>query len=226
MQFATILAVVDKPDVYVMLNNVASTFSYLTLYLRYFLIILSLFWMVFALFNLWSVSVAGGGQPNKLLPSKAQPTMAGAWMQAIVAGLLFIMAYKMLPAALMSSLITGDVIGVEIYSVGTYAPGTVDNAAIRSLIQDVIGTLMQFIGWLAYFRGFNIWYQMGQGTTEHRASRVIGYFFFGSLCMAFMWVNSLIANTLGFDLFGFFMQNKHLALIAPSACVYIYVRQL
>lgn len=205
MQFATILAAVDKPDVFVMLNNVANAFSWVTLYFRYFLILLSLFWMLFALFNLWSVSVAGGGQASKLLPSKAQPTIMGAWMQAIVAGLLFIMAYKMLPAALMSSLVTGDVIGVEIYSVGTYSPNNATNADIRALIQDVIGTLMQFIAWLAYFRGFNIWYQMGQGTTEHRASRVIGYFFFGTLCMSFLWVNSLIANTLGFDLFGFFM---------------------
>lgn len=205
MQFATILAAVDQPDVFVMLNNLANAFSYITLYFRYFLIVLSLLWMFFALFNLWSVSVAGGGQPTKLLPSKAQPTVAGAWMQAIVAGLLFIMAYKMLPAAVMSSLVTGDVIGVEIYSVGTYSPDTAGNAEIRALIQDVIGTLMQFIAWLAYFKGFNTWYQMGQGTTDHRASRVIGYFFFGTLCMSFEWVNSLIANTLGFDLFGLFM---------------------
>lgn len=205
MQFATVLAAVDKPDIFVLLTNLASAFSYLTLFLRYFLIALALLWMIFAFANLWSVSTANGGAPNKFFPSKSQPTAAGAWMQMFVSGLLFIMAYKMLPASILSSVITGDVIGVEIYSMGTYDTSALDGEDARDIIVDVLRSVMQFIGWLAYYRGFSTWYHMSQGTTDERVGRVFGYFIFGTLCMSIEWVNSLIANTIGFDLFGFFV---------------------
>lgn len=205
MHFATILAAVDKPDIFVLMTNLATAFSYLTLFIRYFLIGASLLWMIFAFFNLWSVSTANNGQPNKFFPSKSQPTSAGAWMQMFVAGLTFIMAYKMLPAAIFSSLILGDVIGVEIYAVGTYDVNNLDAESTRSIIRDLIRTVMQFVGWLSYYRGLSAWYHIGQGTTEDKPSRVVGYFIFGTLCMAIEWVNSLLANTIGFDIFGIFM---------------------
>ena len=205
MQLAVIFAAVDKPDIFVLMTNLSSAFSYLTLFVRYFLIGLALLWMIFAFGNLWSVSTAINGQPNRFLPSKSQPTAAGAWMQMFVAGLTFIMAYKMLPAAVLSSLIMGDVIGVEIYSVGTYDTSNLGADDTRNIIRDLIRTVMQFVGWLAYYRGLSAWYHIGQGTTDDKPGRVFGYFLFGTMCIAIEWVNSLLANTIGFDLFGIFM---------------------
>lgn len=205
MEFALIFAAVDKPDIFVLMTNLASAFSWFTLFLRWFLIAASLVWMVFSFANLWAVSTANGGQPNKFFPTKSQPTMAGAWMQMLIAGLTFIMAYKMVPLSVMNSLITGEASGVQIYSIGTYDLSSVSDTDARAIIQDLFKTVMQFIGWLAYYRGFSTWYHMSQGTTEHRPSRIIGYFFFGTLCLSVDWVDSLISNTLGFDLFGFFM---------------------
>lgn len=205
MELAVIFAAVDKPDIFVLMTNLSSAFSWFTLFIRWFLIATSLVWMVFAFANLWAVSTANGGQPNKFFPTRSQPTMAGAWMQMLIAGLTFILAYKMLPASVIHSLVTGEDTGVQIYSIGSYDTSNIQAEESRAIIRDLFNTVMQFIGWLAYYRGFSTWYHMSQGTTEHRASRIFGYFFFGTLCMSIDWVNSLVANTMGFDLFGLFM---------------------
>lgn len=114
MELAVIFAAVDKPDIFVLMTNLSSAFSWFTLFIRWFLIATSLVWMVFAFANLWSVSTANGGQPNKFFPTRSQPTMAGAWMQMLIAGLTFILAYKMLPASVIHSLVTGEDTGIQI----------------------------------------------------------------------------------------------------------------
>lgn len=192
------------PDALVMIEGIAGALEYGFFFLRYFLMVIAVIYMVYAIGNLYSITSSPVGQPNKLFPSRAQPTVGSAWVQLVVAGLLMLTATTLLPIASSMSVLTGEAT-ISYYSVGSYA--ATDND-ITSAVSQLLNRAFVFIGLLAFFRGFVTWWKITNGESEHKFGRVLGFFFFGVLCFNITFVNALIANTIGFDLFGFLLNTN------------------
>lgn len=189
------------PDGFKIIYNLSIATAYFIVFLRYTMLVVSIIWVVYAILNLYAVASAQNGQPSKFLATKSQPTATGAWIQLAIAGMLFILSKQLVPAAVFAQLLTGSADYVDIqYSVGGYVAPTTGQETYK-LIKGFIRLFMQFIGLMAWFRGYIIWYNIAQGTSDARGSKVIGYFIFGTLCFCMPWFNDLLVNTLGFDFF-------------------------
>lgn len=192
------------PDALVMIENLSGAMEYAFFFLRYLLMALAATYMVYAIFNLYSLTSAPTGQPNKMFPSRSQPTVGSAWMQLVLAGLIMLTATTLLPIASSMSVITGEAT-ISYYSVGSYESQGSD---ITSAVSQLLNRAFVFIGLLAFYRGFATWWKITNGESEHKIGRVFGFFFFGVLCFNITFVNALIANTIGFDLLGFLLNTN------------------
>lgn len=195
------------PDGFQIVYNLTVAFSYFIRFLRYFIIVVSLLWTVFAILNLYSVASAQNGQPSKFLPTRSQPTAGGAWLQLVIAGMTFIFAKEFIPASVMSALLTGTSDYVELYSVPEAFTEPQTSEQTFALVRGLVHSALQFMGILAWFRGYLIWYNIAQGTSDKTAGKVLGYFVFGTACFAMEWINELLSNTIGFDFFQMFFGN-------------------
>lgn len=187
------------PDALVMIKNLSSIFEYAFLFLRWLLMVMSVLYTAFAILNLYSLTSSPSGQMQKMFPSRAQPTIGSAWMQFVVAGILMLTAMTLLPIATSTSVLSGDST-VQYYSIGSY---NTDTTNLQTAVQDLLARSFAFVGLLAFWRGFSTWWKITNGESEHKFGRVIGFFFFGVLCFNIEFVNALVANSIGFDLFGF-----------------------
>lgn len=192
------------PDALEMIKNLSSVFEYAFLFLRWVLMIMSVLYMAFAILNLYSLTASPTGQVQKMFPSRAQPTIGSAWIQFVVAGLLMLTAMTLLPIATTSSFLSGES-SVQYYSVGSYDAGA-DN--LQTAIQNLLSRAFTFVGLLAVWRGFATWWKITNGESEHKFGRVLGFFFFGMLCFNIEFVNALVANSIGFDIFGFLFKTN------------------
>lgn len=199
----TIFAV-GYPDALEMIKNLSGAMEYGFFFLRYLLMALAVMYMVYAISNLYSITSSPAGQPNKMFPSRSQPTAGSAWVQLVVAGLLMLTATTLLPIASSMSVITGEAT-ISYYSVGSY--DTADND-ITTAVSQLLNRAFVFIGLLAFYRGFATWWKITNGESEHKFGRVLGFFFFGVLCFNITFVNAIVANTIGFDLFGFLLNTN------------------
>lgn len=200
-----LLLTVNKPDIIVMLSNMALAFDYLLKFLRYALVFLSLVWVFYALLNLYALASASSGVPNKFFPTQAQPTTAGAFAQLFVAGLLFTFAWNLLPMAIMSSSVMDSIAGVKVYSLGSYDTTNPNSDMVRKLSYDLLIKVMQFIGFMGMFKGIRLWYQVSQGTNNEPSWKIMGYLFWGMVAFNFEWFYSLLTSIMGFDFLGLFM---------------------
>lgn len=199
MSLAIIAA--SAPDALQMIKNLSGALEYLFSFLRLFMIVAAFVWMFLSLINVYAVTSSNGGQAMKMLPSSAQPTHAGAWMQFVVSGLTLLAAWTLLPLATGMEFITGTP-ELTMYSIGSYDAGSKDmTLAVKQLVQRGLA----FVGLLAFYRGLALWFNIGQGKSQHGFGRVVGYFFFGLCCFSMDFINALIANTLGFDFFSFIL---------------------
>ena len=192
---------VDFPDALVMIRNLSGAFEYLFLMLRYMLMVFSILWAAYSILNMYALSTSANGQMNRLMPSRYQTTMAGAWMQLVVASLTMLVAMTFLPLATGMSAITGEAT-ITYYSVGSYTANT-DNLTLA--VTEFLERAFALIGLIAFARGAITWYKISNGEYDHKFTRVLGYFFFSLLCFNISFVNALIANTIGFDLLGFIL---------------------
>ena len=192
------------PDALEMIKNLSGAMEYAFSFLRWFLMALSVVYAAYAIYNLYSITSSTTGQLNKMFPSRAQPTIASAWMQLVLAGLLLITAMTLLPIATSMSAITGKAT-ISYYSIGSYDATTDD---LQTAVGQLLNRAFIFLGLLAVFRGFITWWKITNGESEHKAGRVIGFFFFGLLCFNIEFVNALVANTIGFDIFGFLISTN------------------
>lgn len=193
------------PDALVMINNISGAMEYGFAFLRYFLMVLAVLYMIYAILNLYAITTSATGQPNKMFPSRSQPTLGSAWVQLVVAGLLMLTATTLLPIASSMSIITGDAT-ISYYSVGSL--DTTDND-LQKAVSQLLNRAFVFIGLLAFYRGFATWWKITNGESDHKFGRVLGFFFFGLLCFNITFVNALVANTIGFDLFGFLLNTNN-----------------
>lgn len=192
------------PDALVMIQNISGAMEYAFLLLRYLLMALAVLYMVYAIGNLYSITSAPTGQPNKLFPSRSQPTIGSAWVQLVLAGLVMLTATTLLPIASSMSVLTGEAT-ISYYSVGSYDTSGTD---ITTAVSQLLNRAFVFIGLLAFYRGFVTWWKITNGESEHKMGRVFGFFFFGILCFNITFVNALVANTIGFDLLGFLLNTN------------------
>lgn len=195
---------VSYPDAFELIKNLSGIFEYAFLFLRWFLMALSVLFTVYAIMNLYALTTSSNGQPNKMFPSRSQPTIGSAWMQLVLAGLLMVTAMTLLPLATSMSAITGEAT-INYYSVGSYSAP--NNDMIESIGQ-LLNRAFAFLGLLAVFRGFMTWWKITNGESDHKFGRVIGFFFFGLLCFNIEFVNALISNTIGFDIIGFLISRN------------------
>lgn len=199
----TILAV-SYPDAFVLIKNLSGVFEYAFLFLRWFLMVLAVMFTVYAIMNLYALTTSANGQPNKMFPSRSQPTIGSAWVQLVLAGLLMVTAITLLPLATSMSAITGEAT-INYYSVGSYDAPTDD---MTKSIGQLLNRAFAFLGLLAIFRGFMTWWKITNGESDHKFGRVIGFFFFGILCFNIEFLNALVANTIGFDTIGFLLSKN------------------
>ena len=199
----TILAA-TYPDALVMINNVSEAMEYGFFFLRYFLMFLAVMYMAYAILNLYSITSSSTGQPNKMFPSRSQPTVGSAWVQLVVAGMLMLTATTLLPIASSMSVLTGDA------TISYYSVGSLDTTGndLQEAVMSLLNRAFVFIGLLAFYRGFVTWWKITNGESEHKMGRVFGFFFFGVLCFNITFVNAIVANTIGFDLFGFLLKTN------------------
>jgi hypothetical protein len=192
------------PDALVMINNLSSAMEHGFSFLRYFLMVLAVMYMAFAIGNLYSITSSATGQPNKMFPSRSQPTVGSAWMQLVLAGLVMVTATTLLPIASSMSVITGDA------TISYYSVGSLDTTGndLQKAVMALLKRAFVFIGLLAFYRGFATWWKITNGESEHKIGRVFGFFFFGLLCFNVTFVNAIVANTIGFDLFGFLLKTN------------------
>lgn len=192
------------PDALVMINNLSSAMEYGFLFLRYFLMALAVIYMIFAIGNLYSITSSATGQPNKMFPSRSQPTVGSAWVQLVVAGLIMVTATTLLPIASSMSVLTGEA------TISYYSVGSLDTTGndLQEAVMALLNRAFVFIGLLAFYRGFATWWKITNGESEHKLGRVFGFFFFGLLCFNITFVNAIVANTIGFDLFGFLLKTN------------------
>lgn len=192
-----LLLQVNQPDAFVMISNISEALEYFFSWLRYFIIVVAFVWAFYALANVYAVSTGTPGQPNKFFPTKSQPTLFGAWMQLVIAGLALLTALTLLPLASSMSFITGTS-EITAYSIGSYDKNQTDlTVAISALVHRGFA----FIGLLAWFRGFVTWQRIAEGASDQRMGRVFGFFFFGLCCFAIDWINAFLSNIIGFDIF-------------------------
>lgn len=168
-------------------------------FLRLFLIVLAFIWMFVSLLNVYAVTSSSGSNAMKMLPSKQQPTHVGAWTQFVISGLLLLSAWTLLPLASGMSFINGTP-ELTTYSIGSYDNNTTD---LTAAVKQLLDRALVFIGMLAVFRGISVWYNISAGKSQQSLGRVFGYILFGLACFSMDFINAVIANTLGFDLFGF-----------------------
>lgn len=192
------------PDALVMIKNISGAFEYAFFFLRYFLMALSVMYMIYAIGNLYSITSAPMGQISKMFPSRAQPTATSAWVQFVLAGLLMLTAMTLLPIASSMSVLSGKST-ITYYSIGSYTEATDD---LTTAVSELLQRAFTFLGLLAFFRGFVTWWKITNGESEHKFGRVIGFFFFGLLCFNIEFVNALVANTIGFDTIGFLFKTN------------------
>lgn len=199
----TIIAV-TFPDALVMIKNLSGAMEFAFFFLRWFLMGLSVVYGVYAILNLYAITSSTTGQPNKMFPSRAQPTVTSAWVQLVLAGLLLLTAMTLLPIATSMSAISGDAT-ISYYSIGSYNEGT---DSLQTAVSELLQRAFVFLGLLAVFRGFATWWKITNGESDHKFGRVIGFFFFGLLCFNIEFVNALVSNTIGFDIFGFLLSSN------------------
>lgn len=191
----------SAPDALQMIKNLSGALEYIFSFLRLFMIVAAFLWMFISLLNVYAVTSSNGGQAMKMLPSNAQPTHAGAWMQFIVSGLTLLTAWTLLPLATGMDFITGTP-ELTTYSIGSYDSNTND---LTEAVKQLVHRGLAFVGLLAWYRGFALWFNIGHGKSQHGLGRVAGYFFFGLACFSMDFINAVLANTLGFDIFGFLL---------------------
>lgn len=202
MSLAIIAA--SAPDALQMIKNISGALEYIFSFLRLFMIVAAFIWMFISLLNVYAVTSSNGGQAMKMLPSSAQPTHAGAWMQFVVSGLTLLAAWTLLPLATGMEFITGTP-EITVYSIGSYSA---DGKDMMQAVKQLVDRGLAFVGLLAFYRGLALWFNIGHGKSQQGFGRVAGYFIFGLCCFSMDFINALLANTLGFDLFGFFFQTK------------------
>ena len=189
------------PDALVMIKNLSGAMEYAFFFLRWFLMGLSVIYGVYAIANLYAITTSSTGQPNKMFPSRAQPTIMSAWVQLVLAGLLLLTAMTLLPLATSMSALSGKAT-ISYYSIGSY---TAETESLQTAVSELLQRAFVFIGLLATFRAFATWWKITNGETEHKIGRVFGFLFFGLLCFNIEFVNALVSNTIGFDIFGFLL---------------------
>lgn len=195
----------ETPNAFLILYNIVSTLGYVFVFFRYFIMAVAVVWTLVALLNIWGLTNANSnGQMNKLFPSQAQPTMASAWFQLFIAGMVFVLALNLLPATLFSAIVTGSSNAVQNYSVGSYNPNPTESQ-VSELVNGLVTSTCALIGLMAFYRGFVTWWKISQGTTNDTLSRVLGFFVFGALAFNINWLNSLFANITGVNLFKTFL---------------------
>lgn len=194
-------------DMFVTLYNFAATLGYFFIFLRYFILAVSVVWVFLAILNLWSLSsAAANGQLQKLFPTRAEPTTTSAWFQVFLAGATFILGLEMLPASMLSAILTGSTEAVQVYTVGSYTPGN-HNDQFTTYTKAIVFGFFALIALFAYFRAFKTLWDLSNGTSRKTLSHVIGYFFFGTLCFKLDWLNALIVSIIGFDFFATLFAN-------------------
>lgn len=174
---------------------------------------IAILWALVALMNMYAVSSGTGGQPNKMFTSRSQPTMGSAFVQLVLAALLFSTAYDLTPMVITSSIVEGANPSIQGYN--DYAEyqnslfqydGVTDipTSQATQVIQAFVLMLMRTVGFIAVCRGFKILYDISNGMSQSKNSSGFAFIFFGTLAFNFWWTYSLIANTLGFDVLSLF----------------------
>lgn len=182
---------------------------------RYAVAAMAILWALTALMNMYSVSSATAGQPNKMFASRSQPTMGSAFIQLCLAALLFSTAYDLTPMVLTSTMVEGASPSIQgynnyaEYSASLFKYDGMPEAPLnqsREIVQNFILMFMRVIGFISACRGFKILYDNSNGSGQKPSSQGFAYIFFGTLAFNFWWTYSLISNTLGFDMLSFFSQ--------------------
>lgn len=202
------LAVASPANPIQMIYNLGRAAFFVLDVARWGVAAIAIAWAIKALMNMYAVSSATGGQPNKLFTSRSQPTMGSAFMQLIFAALLFSTAYDLTPMVVTSSMVEGanpSIQGYNDYAEYQNSLFQYDDVSeppldqSREIIKSFILMLMRVVGFVAVCRGFKILYDNSNGDGQKTDNQGFGFIFFGTLAFNFWWTYSLVANTLGFD---------------------------
>lgn len=169
---------------------------------------IAILWAIKSLLSMHAISSATGGQPNKFFSSRSQPTMGSAFVQLVLAALLFSTAYDLTPMVVTSTMVEGANPSIQGYN--DYAEyqnslfqyddvSTVPIDQSREIIKSFLLMVMRVVGFLAVCRGLKILYDNANGGGQKTDNQAFAFIFFGTLAFNFWWTYSLIVNTLGFD---------------------------
>lgn len=185
------------PDLLQLLNKLDTAMVYFIGSLRLLIFLIGLFWIFKAVLNLYQATVGGA---SKLLPTNAQPTVAGSFLQVFIASLLIAFSYNMMPAALVGAIFNENMSNIQLYSVASYNPNP-SGQEFQDMLYRFMKNVFYAVGFLAIWRGLSTWYNKAQGTSNEPAKKVVIWLIMGGLCFFPDFLNGLLVSITGFNIF-------------------------
>lgn len=191
-------------DLWKMLTTLDASIIYLISIFRAILFIIGFIWVLYAIANLYTATVDGRGA--KFLPTQAQATVSGSFIQFFIAFVLLTLVYNFTPATLVGAALNDNMSNIQLYSVKSYS-ATMTNNEFQEVLKRLLNSVFAGIGFIAIYRGLSTWNAKVQGLSNERGGKVVTWLILGGMCFFPSALNELLISFMGVDMFGWLTGN-------------------
>lgn len=191
-------------DLWKMLTTLDASIIYLISIFRAILFIIGFIWVLYAIANLYTATVDGRGA--KFLPTQAQATVSGSFIQFFIAFVLLTLVYNFTPATLVGAALNDNMNNIQLYSVKSYS-ATMTNNEFQEVLKRLLNSVFAGIGFIAIYRGLSTWNAKVQGLSNERGGKVVTWLVLGGMCFFPSALNELLISFMGVDMFGWLTGN-------------------
>lgn len=191
-------------DLWKMLTTLDASIIYLISIFRAILFIIGFIWVLYAIANLYTATVDGRGA--KFLPTQAQATVSGSFIQFFIAFVLLTLVYNFTPATLVGAALNDNMNNIQLYSVKSYS-ATMTNNEFQEVLKRLLNSVFAGVGFIAIYRGLSTWNAKVQGLSNERGGKVVTWLVLGGMCFFPSALNELLISFMGVDMFGWLTGN-------------------
>lgn len=176
------------------MENLACTLPSLYAIATVFFIVGGLWLTFFAILDLAQLS-----ESRRKYLGTQQPSGAGVIIKLFVAGLMLNFALSGQTANVISSMFFSDN-SYQLITIESYVSDP-EESAVQRLTRITLFGFMQVVGIIAIFKGLRVFAKISDRSSQESGWHGAAYLIYGTLCMQFAKVLSVIENTIGFSVF-------------------------
>lgn len=176
------------------MENLAGTLPSMYAIATVFFIVSGLWLSFFAVLDLAQLS-----ESRKRYLGTHQPTGVGVIIKLVVAGLMLNFALSGQTANVISSMFFSDN-SYQLITIESYVSDP-EESSIQRLSRILIFGFMQVVGIIAIFKGLRIFAKLSDRSARESGWQGVAFLVYGTLCIQFDKVLTVIENTIGFNLF-------------------------